>query len=110
MFTGLVEEVGILRDPRPLGNGRAFRIEARTVLDDLRPGDSIAVDGVCLTATTVGEDGFEVQAVATTLERTTLGGAHASLCEGQQIGSRRGRCGRRSVQHGAFPAEISRGP
>jgi len=74
MFTGLVEEVGVLRDPRSLGNGRAFRIEARTVLADLRPGDSIAVDGVCLTATTVQADGFEVQAVATTLARTTLGG------------------------------------
>lgn len=74
MFTGLVEEVGRIRDPRPLENGRAFRIEAELVLDGLRPGDSVAVDGVCLTATGVDRGGFEVQAVATTLERTTLGG------------------------------------
>lgn len=74
MFTGLVEEVGRIRAPRPLGNGRAFRIEASEVLSDLSPGDSIAVDGVCLTATEVTDSGFEVQAVATTLERTALGG------------------------------------
>lgn len=73
MFTGLVEEVGRIRDPRPLENGRAFRIEADLVLDGLRPGDSVAVDGVCLTATAVDRAGFEVQAVATTLERTTVG-------------------------------------
>jgi riboflavin synthase len=74
MFTGLIEEVGRIRDPRPLENGRAFRIEARAVLEGLAPGDSVAVDGVCLTVTQLGADHFDVQAVATTLERTTLGG------------------------------------
>ena len=74
MFTGLVEEVGRIREPRPLENGRAFRIEAEVVPEGLRPGDSVAVDGVCLTATAVDGGGFEVQAVASTLERTTLGG------------------------------------
>lgn len=74
MFTGLIEEVGRVRDPRPLDNGRAFRVEAATVLEDLSPGDSVAVDGVCLTATAIDATGFEVQAVATTLGRTTLGG------------------------------------
>lgn len=74
MFTGLVEEVGLIRDPRPLENGRAFRVEAIKVLEGLEPGDSVAVDGVCLTVTALDAWGFEVQAVATTLERTTLGG------------------------------------
>ena len=74
MFTGLIEEVGRIRDPRPLGNGRAFRIEASTVVRGLIPGQSVAIDGVCLTATEVSETAFEVECVATTLERTTLGG------------------------------------
>lgn len=74
MFTGLIEEIGVLRETRTLGNGRALRIEAATVLGDLALGDSVAVDGVCLTATALWDDGFEVQVVATTLERTALGG------------------------------------
>jgi riboflavin synthase len=74
MFTGLIEEVGRMRDPRPLDNGRAFRIEATTVLEGLALGDSVAVDGVCLTVTALNADSFEVQCVATTLQRTTLGG------------------------------------
>lgn len=74
MFTGLVEEVGRIRDPRPLDNGRAFRIDAGAVLEGLALGDSVAVDGVCLTVAALHPDAFEVQAVATTLERTTLGG------------------------------------
>ena len=42
MFTGLVEEVGQIREARPLENGRALRIAATTVLDDLALGDSVA--------------------------------------------------------------------
>ena len=81
MFTGLVEEIGIIREARSLGNGRALRIEAATVLGDLAPGDSVAVDGVCLTATDLREDGFEVQVVATTLARTALG----DYAEGRRV-------------------------
>lgn len=73
MFTGLVEEVGRIAELRPLENGRTLVIEADRVLEDLRPGDSIATDGVCLTATEIRADRFEVQAVATTLARTSLG-------------------------------------
>ena len=81
MFTGLVEEVGRIRQPRALENGRAFRVEASLVLQGLEPGDSVAVDGVCLTVTDLHADGFEVQAVATTLARTTLG----ALNEGRRV-------------------------
>lgn len=81
MFTGLVEEVGQIREARPLENGRALRIAATTVLDDLALGDSVAINGVCLTVTAIHEDGFEVQAIATTLERTTLG----EMVEGRRI-------------------------
>lgn len=81
MFTGLVEEVGRIRDPRPLENGRAFRLEATRVIEGLARGDSVAVDGVCLTVTDIRSDDFEVQCVATTLERTTLG----AYSEGQRV-------------------------
>jgi riboflavin synthase len=74
VFTGIVEEIGTVRDVRPLGNGRAIRIGASIVLAGIGLGDSIAVDGVCLTVTGIDEDGFEVESIATTLERTTLAG------------------------------------
>lgn len=74
MFTGLVEEVGRVVRAEPTRNGRRLELEARTVLDGLAPGDSIAVEGVCLTVTDRAANGFSVEAIATTLERTTLGG------------------------------------
>jgi riboflavin synthase len=94
MFTGLIEEIGRIRDPRPLGNGRAFRIEVETVLEGLSPGDSVAIDGVCLTATSLYDDSFEVQVVATTLERTALGdygeGRRVNLERALALGDRLG--------------------
>lgn len=77
MFTGIVEEVGIVRAIEALQEGLTLRIGATRVLEDLALGDSIAHDGVCLTVTRLLPDGYEVQAVATTLERTTLGGFRA---------------------------------
>lgn len=73
MFTGIVEEVGRVREVEVRGDGRRIVIAAETVLDGLRTGDSIAVDGVCQTAVAVDGDGFAVDTVATTLSRTTLG-------------------------------------
>ena len=94
MFTGLVEEVGRIADLRPLENGRTFVIEAGRVLEGMRPGDSVAVDGVCLTATEIHEDRFEVQAVATTLARTALGsyelGRGVNLERAMALGDRLG--------------------
>lgn len=77
MFTGIIEEVGVVRGIEPLEDGLTLRIGATRVLEDLDLGDSIAHDGVCLTVTRLLPDGYEVQAVATTLERTTLGGFRA---------------------------------
>jgi riboflavin synthase len=73
VFSGIVEEVGRISEMRPLGGGRRIELEASAVLADLRSGDSVAVDGVCLTATDVGARSFGVDATATTLSRTTLG-------------------------------------
>ena len=74
MFTGIIEEIGTLADIREDRGGRIFHIACRAVLEAMRPGDSVAVDGVCLTATGIRAEGFTVEAVGTTLGRTTLGG------------------------------------
>lgn len=73
MFSGIVEAVGRIRYVVPVDNGRRFRIEA-PFARALAEGDSVAVEGVCLTATARGDDWFDVDAIAATLSRTTLGG------------------------------------
>jgi riboflavin synthase len=74
LFTGLVEEVGTVREVHPAGNGVELSVAASVVLEGTAIGDSIAVDGVCQTVTSLADGTFTVQAVATTLGRTTLGG------------------------------------
>ena len=58
MFTGIVEEVGVLRAVRRGAHSAELSISAQAVLADLKTGDSVAVNGVCLTATSVGPDHF----------------------------------------------------
>lgn len=72
MFTGLIEEVGRLRSARPEGGGMLLTVEARRVLEDAAPGDSIAVSGCCLTVTDLGDGAFVAHAGAETLARTTV--------------------------------------
>ena len=74
MFTGLVEEGGRIDAVVPGGQGARLSVRARVVLEDLAVGDSVAVNGACLTAVAVTGDGFAVDAVAETLRRTSLGG------------------------------------
>jgi riboflavin synthase len=73
MFSGIVEAVGRLERVEPADNGRRLRIAA-PFASELRDGDSVAVEGVCLTAVSRGEGWFEAEAIGTTLSRTTLGG------------------------------------
>lgn len=73
MFSGIVEAVGRLEGVEPADNGRRLRISAPFAAE-LRDGDSVAVEGVCLTAVSRGPGWFEAEAIATTLSRTTLGG------------------------------------
>ena len=73
MFTGIIEEVGRIAAMEPLEDAYRFRIEAATVLEGMNLGDSVAVNGVCLTATEIGDSSFAVVSVASTLSRTTLG-------------------------------------
>lgn len=69
MFTGIVEEVGRVEALRQ----NRLRVRAVRVTGSLRPGDSVAVDGVCLTAVKVSRRGFEADLGPATLQRTTLG-------------------------------------
>jgi len=73
VFTGIVEEVGTIAAVEPMGNGVVFTVRASLVLDGIGLGDSISIDGACQTVTSILPDGFTVQAIATTLGRTTFG-------------------------------------
>lgn len=73
MFTGLVEEIGTLAAVEPQGDGVRLRVRAARVLEGLMLGDSVAVDGACLTAVAIHDDGFELDVIAETLRRTALG-------------------------------------
>jgi riboflavin synthase len=84
VFTGLIEEVGVLDRFSPSsGGGAKIRVRAKTVADDLKLGDSIAVNGTCLTAVAWDIRGgwVEFDAVAETLRLTTL----ESLDEGTPV-------------------------
>lgn len=83
MFTGLVEEIGILKGIRRSGNSCVLTIGCGKVLEGTRIGDSIAVSGVCLTATSLGSNYFTADAMPETLQRSALGrmgaGSHVNL-------------------------------
>jgi riboflavin synthase len=75
MFTGLVEAVGTLVERQSTGGG--FRLRVETALaPELKAGDSIAVNGVCLTVIAVGADQFHADIGPETVRVTTLGGLH----------------------------------
>ncbi len=72
MFTGIVEEMGKIRDTSP---GK-LSVGAKIVLEDAKLGDSIAVNGVCLTVTALGGDSFTVDIMPETLRLTNIGKLH----------------------------------
>ena len=73
MFTGLVEETGIITERREVADGLRLVIRASLVLGSLRLGESIAISGVCLTVVERERDTFAVDCSPETLRRTTLG-------------------------------------
>ncbi len=72
MFTGLIDDVGVVESTSETAAGRELRIHCR--YDDLAEGESIAVNGACLTVRERGALWFTVAAVVTTVDRTTVGG------------------------------------
>ena len=81
MFCGIIEYLGTVSSVRALGLGRSLTIEAGVLAAETRPGDSLAVNGVCLTATAVKGKLVETEAVAETLTKTNLG----SLSSGSRV-------------------------
>ena len=73
MFTGIVEEIGTLRQVISGSSSGSIRISAKKVLENTKIGDSIAVNGVCLTVTSLSSDGFTADVMPETLRRTNLG-------------------------------------
>lgn len=94
MFTGLIEEIGRIIVTRRHGNIADITVDAVTVLDGLSIGDSICINGACLTVTVIGSSDFTVQAVEETLTRTTLGalkrGSRVNLERALRLGDRLG--------------------
>lgn len=72
MFTGIVEEVGTIRSLQLRGNSGSISIVAQKVLEGTKIGDSIAVNGICLTVTSLLSDGFTADVMAETVRRSGL--------------------------------------
>ena len=77
MFTGIIEELGRIATLEPLEQGMRLNISCSTVVEGTRDGDSISVNGVCLTALNVSPHSFTADLSPETLERSTLGALSA---------------------------------
>jgi riboflavin synthase len=73
VFTGIIEELGRIASLEKLEQGMRLNIACSLVVSDARDGDSIAVNGVCLTALNVTGDSFAADVSPETLDRSTLG-------------------------------------
>ncbi len=81
MFTGIIEEKGSVEHVVSGSKSFTLKIKAEKIFDDLKLGDSVAVNGVCLTATTVSKPYFTADVMAETVRRTNLG----SLVKGSKV-------------------------
>ena len=79
MFTGIINEVGTLQSIRRGANSAVLTIGATTVLEDVNLGDSIAVNGVCLTVTSFTSTQFTADVMHETLNRSALGALRPGL-------------------------------
>lgn len=72
MFTGIVEEIGKVKSIKPAGDSIRMAISAERIMEDVHLGDSIAVNGVCLTVTEFGDHTFSVDVMPETVKATSL--------------------------------------
>lgn len=77
MFTGIIEEIGTIKQIQKGAHSAILHIQAKEILSDVHIGDSIAVNGVCLTVTSYGDSGFTADVMHETLNRSSL--AHAGV-------------------------------
>lgn len=73
MFTGLIQELGTIQSISTNAEGKEFIIKAPNLIKEIAIDDSVATNGVCLTATKIQGDTFKVQAIHMTLEKTSIG-------------------------------------
>lgn len=94
MFTGIIQCIGVVANVTRKGPGVSMRVKGGLDLSDGSLGESIAVDGACLTVTAFGDDWFDVDASHETLARTTLGdvraGRRVNLERALRVGDRLG--------------------
>ncbi|MBT2367652.1 riboflavin synthase [Streptomyces sp. ISL-10] len=94
MFTGIVEELGEVTAVEDLGDASRFRLRGPVVTEGAKHGDSIAVNGVCLTVVETGDGEFTADVMAETLKRSSLGalttGSRVNLERPMAVGGRLG--------------------
>jgi len=94
VFTGLVEEMGTVRERTPCAAGARLVIGCDAMRDGLAIGDSVSVNGACLTVVEMGDDWFAVDCVEETLRRTSVGdrepGDRVNLERAMRVGDRLG--------------------
>lgn len=94
MFTGIVEEIGVVRSVQQRAGYQQTTVDAQRVLEDVRVGDSINLDGACHTVVGFDGRGFTVESVEETLRRTTLSrlrvGSRMNLERSLKVGDRLG--------------------
>ncbi|MFD0293617.1 riboflavin synthase [Streptomyces sp. NPDC127118] len=94
MFTGIVEELGEVTAVEKLADASRFRLRGRVVTEGAKHGDSIAVNGVCLTVVDLGDGEFTADVMAETLDRSSLGaldtGSRVNLERPVAVGGRLG--------------------
>ena len=99
MFTGLVEETARIVSVEPIGGGARLTLEAAVVLDGTQAGDSIAVNGCCLTITSIAGNRLSFDLLAETLDKTNLGDQKpGSLANLERALAANGRLGGHFVQ------------
>jgi riboflavin synthase len=92
MFTGIIETVGIISSVRERSGAREFVVQAPEISGELKPGDSITVDGACQTAVRNDVQSFAIETIGTTLSRTVAGeyrvGSRVNLERSMVLGGR----------------------
>ena len=94
MFTGIIEEIGVVQSVKKGEISSVLTIQAKKVLEGTKIGDSIAANGVCLTVTGLGKETYEMDVMAETLRRSNLGslkpGGRVNLERAVKLGGRLG--------------------
>ena len=81
MFTGIIEELGLIKKIRTISSGLQVSISAKEIMDDLKIGDSLSINGVCLTVIQYSADLLTFDLISETLEKSNLG----DLNEGDSV-------------------------